>query len=250
MRVVLIGDVHGCYARLRQLLEQACRSLQAEAAIQVGDFGLERRTWGRGQAWPRFPIPVHALCGNHDDHAFLAQAQAEGLDREWIRQGLHYQPRGSLAVFEGVAVGFVGGALHANQPQEYDRQTRTSNMLTTAQVAQAVDLFARARPAVLATHSCPSGIGIGVPANPRLRLEVDEHIRRPGYDPGPDDDCGDPGLLRLWNALPYRPHLWFFGHFHLRHERMVEGTRFISLPIVFQDSLTWWDTCTGEVGDF
>ncbi len=247
MRVLIIGDVHGRHAALAAALRQAQTDFRIEAAIQVGDFGFSR-DWLRHarQERLRFPVPLHAIDGNHEDHAWLQRADLLGLARGWRAEfNLIYQSRPSVARLGGSTVGFLGGALHVDRPQRHNLLAGLPNYILRRQRERAVALFGRERCDLIVTHSCPAGIGVGIRAAGEHEPGVGLHVRGAGFDPGPADDCGEVELRQLWNELPARPHAWVFGHFHRAHQAMVGGTRFVGVDDRFDApgaQLTIWDT--------
>ena len=242
MKVALIGDVHGDLALLQRCVVSAAAK-GAGAAIQLGDFGFQADLLGPGRPWPRFPIPLLALCGNHEDHAFLRHARASGLAEAWTAHGLCYQARGSTARLDGRTVLFVGGALHTDRPQEADR----GNLISDDDLATALRACAFAPPDLVATHSCPAGIGIGLRGNPDLAYGVAQFVHAAGFDGGPSDDCGEVPLRRLWEGLPRRPTIWAHGHFHVSARTTIQGTTFIVLPEATTTAMTAWDTSSNTL---
>lgn len=238
MKIALIGDVHGDFALLEELLRQACAEQEIQAAVQVGDFGFfEDRLPTRPSF--HFPVPVHAVCGNHEDHAYLARAQRDGSVERWAAANLVYQPRASVVFIGHVGIGFIGGALHTTRPQ----QRHGGNVITPDQAERALTLFSSARPDVVVSHSCPAGIGIGMQSAPDRAWGVAEHVLLAGFDPGPHHDCGEAQLTRLWERLPQRPRLWCFGHFHQRREIRIGETEYFCLPRITPGvALTVWDS--------
>jgi predicted phosphodiesterase len=227
MRVLLVGDVHGRHEQLAELLRQAQADFHIGAAIQVGDFGFDRATMARAREL-RFAVPLHAIDGNHEDHRWLRQALGSGAGEVWRKElNLVYQPRPSVARFGASTVGFLGGALHVDRPQRHNLLSRFPNYILRRQREQAAALFNRERPELIVTHSCPARIGIGLHGGYHDEHTIDQHIRAAGFDPGPQSDCGEMELSRLWLDLAYRPRAWGFGHFHCAHEATVEGTRFV-----------------------
>ncbi len=236
MKVALIGDVHEDLPLFVKCVAAAATA-GAGAAIQVGDFGFREALLGPGRCWPRFSIPVLALCGNHEDHAFLRWAQRSGLTTHWAAHGLCYQPRGSVARLGGRTVAFLGGALHIDRPQERD-----GNLISDHEVAATLAACAVRSPDLIATHSCPAGIGIGMTGDPALTLDAARHIHVAGFDAGPNHDCGEVPLRRLWEGLAKRPPLWIHGHFHVARRTTVQGTTFVVLPVAGQGPITAWNT--------
>jgi hypothetical protein len=232
--VALIGDVHDDLVLLHRQVERAAVA-GAGAAIQLGDLGFREANLGAGRPMPRFPVPVLALCGNHEDHAFLRHARATGLLRAWAERGLCYQARGSAARLGGRAVVFLGGALHADRPHVRE----AGNVITVEEIEMALSACSIHRPDLIATHSCPAGIGIGMQGNPELAYGIAQHIHAAGFDSGPLDDCGEAGLRQLWDRLPRRPALWAFGHFHVHHRARIGGTSFVALPEPGRTIIAW-----------
>lgn len=229
MRVLIIGDVHGRHPELAETLRQARADFRIGAAIQVGDFGFTARNLARlREERTAFAVPLHVIDGNHEDHAWLRKALLTGAAASWRRHlNLHYQTRGSVARLGSSQVGFLGGALHVDQPQRHNLLSGFPNYIARRHRAAAMALFNREKPALLVTHSCPAGIGVGMAGAPGLEPGVAEHIASAGFDPGPPDDRGEVELTQLWHGLRYRPKAWAFGHFHRRHRVFLDGTCFV-----------------------
>jgi hypothetical protein len=247
MRVLIVGDVHGQHRKLVDLLRQAQADFRIAAAIQVGDFGFRRELLTRSRKdRPRYPVPLHAIDGNHEDHRWLRRALLTGAARSWKRElNLVYQSRPSVAQFGASTVGFLGGALHVDRPQKHNWLSGFPNYILRRNREQAVRLFNRRQPDLLVTHSCPSRIGIGLQGASLLEPGVAEHILAAGFDPGPRDDRGEVELSRLWCDLTYTPRAWVFGHFHRAHDVGIEGTRFVCVGDDLDSpyrTMVIWDT--------
>jgi hypothetical protein len=247
MRVLIVGDVHGQHQKLAESLRQAQTDFRISAAIQVGDFGFYKdlMTHAR-EVGLRFPVPVHVIDGNHDDHSWLRRALLTGARRAWKHDiNLIYQPRPSVARFGTSIVGFLGGALHVDRPQKHNRLSGFPNYISRRNQEHAATLFNRRHPELIVTHSCPSRIGIGIRGPAEMQPGVAVHITAAGFDAGPRDDCGEVQLSRLWLGLSYRPQAWVFGHFHRAHQTIVEGTRFMCVSDDLDSplrTLVIWDT--------
>ncbi len=247
MRVLIVGDIHGRYGQLAAALREAQVNYRIDAAIQVGDFGFTRDGLrGLRQERLRFPLPVHAIDGNHEDHAWLHRAVLLGAPRAWQQElNLVYQPRPSVVALGGSHVGFLGGALHVDRPQRHNVRSGFPNYILQRQRERAAALFNRERCELIVTHSCPAGIGIGLRASSEHEHTVGLHVQGAGFDPGPVDDCGEVELGRLWEQLEYRPQAWVFGHFHRAHQATIGGTRFFALDDQIDAPsrrLAIWDT--------
>ncbi len=237
MKILIVGDMHGHLDILWGLANAAAQQ-GIGAIIQVGDFGFYPRVLVAFQRmWRRFPIPVYAIDGNHEDHDWLSSCFANGTVAEvWAeRLNLIYQPRGSVAMIGGARVGFLGGALHADRPQEGvavwtpGAEPTACNWTRPSDRQRAAAAWTTERCDLIVTHSCPGGIGIGMVGNPVLRESVDLYIREAGFAVAPDYDIGDGELsllvgdLRATGCMP--PH-WVFGHVHRVHDARVGATRF------------------------
>ncbi len=239
MRLAIIGDVHGRFDQLEELLRAACARQPLDAAVQVGDFGFFEEKLPAARPSFHLPVPLYAVCGNHDDHAYLARARRSGALERWAEANLFYQARASVVTVGEVCLGFLGGALHADRPQ----RRHGGNVITTDEARRAADLFNSAKPEVIVSHSCPAGIGIGMQSTPELAWGVAEHVLMAGYDPGPHHDCGEAQLTWLWRALQARPRLWCFGHFHAARDITLAGTRFLCVPRIDPaQPLPVWDS--------
>ena len=100
---------------------------------------------------------------------------------------------------------------------------------------------------LIVSHSCPSGIGIGMKSNALFASTVAQYLEKSGFTASPQNDCGEAELKFLWDSLNQRenqtpPH-WVFGHFHVFHKAMIGQTQFICVPklgVLFP--MVIWDT--------
>jgi predicted phosphodiesterase len=245
MKLLILGDCHGHY----DLVSEACQAAElahgVEAAIQVGDFGLFPKLLHRlvsGEIAP-FPIPIHVIDGNHEDHSWIFESSANGHRTAWENANLHFHPRGTTMEIGGARIGFIGGALHADRRQEWADMWKPSatstrsrripedptwaNWVTVGDLRRALSAFSENSPDLIVSHSCPAGIGIGMTGSQNLIEDADRFIARPGFHAGPFHDCGEGNLTRLWRELSRKPMHWIFGHFHVMHDRTIDGTRFV-----------------------
>jgi predicted phosphodiesterase len=247
MRILIVGDVHGQHRKLAESLQQAQTDFRIAAAIQVGDFGFYKNLMMQAREEKiRFPVPLHVIDGNHENHQWLRRALLTGAGRAWRNElNLIYQPRPSVTRFESSKVGFLGGALHVDRPQKHNWLSGFPNYILRRNQEHAAELFNQCRPELIVTHSCPSRIGIGIQSAAEMQPGVAEHITSAGFDPGPREDCGEVELGRLWLNLSYKPRAWVFGHFHRSHQTIIEGTCFACVNDDFDipsRTLVIWDT--------
>ena len=237
MRIGFFGDIHGRVHKFHHVLQKVMEEYQISVAIQVGDFGISRKTSSSIEALGGFPIPVHFVDGNHEDFRFLWKAMKNGIIKEWEKNNLFYQPRGSTLEVQGVKMGFFGGALHIGRPQKIIK----GNLITTDELNRAVYEFSQFSPEILITHSCPAGIGVGMKGLDIHHWGVVNHILMAGFDPGPKTDCGETQHALLWNQMTQRPKLWVYGHFHEQRVAEVDETKFVSLPCLehYHEHVIW-----------
>jgi hypothetical protein len=245
MKILLLGDVHGMHVRARRFIKKAMDMADVRACIQLGDFGLTHHTiHDLLHAVGRWPIPTYWIDGNHEAHHIieaLGRTERDGL----AELNLTYQPRGSTRTFGTGRVGFLGGALNVERPQEQF----PPNYPTEQDACRAADAFNQFRPHLICTHSCPYGIGVGMRGHPAFAEGALKYCRR--HRTGPHDDKGEPGLRELWDRLEAKPPVWAYGHWHTAREKLVGNTRFVCVDQLHmepvQNLVIVWDSETGEI---
>lgn len=248
MLILILGDCHGHLDLVARACQEAKMVYGIEAAIQVGDFGFYPKIINRflNKEQRRFPVPLHVIDGNHEDHEWLMKSKASGEVANWSHANLHFHGRGTVDRIGGVLVGFIGGALHADRRQEWSGQWKPAadgsrqpgrrqvpkdpdwaNWVTHGDVQRTLAAFTSSPPELVIAHSCPARIGVAMTGAQSLIEEADRFITRAGHQAGPYHDCGEGGLTSLWNALPIRPRCWLFGHFHQLSEIIIDQTTFV-----------------------
>ena len=237
MRLLILGDSHGHLDRVHGLLTVAVEHLHIDAAIQVGDFGFFPRTMSRFVTrFGRFPVPLHVIDGNHEDHCWLRTQMLDGIAATWPdRHRLEYHPRGTATIIGGATIGFLGGAWHVDRPQEdadifwrRGEEPLACNWIRPSDRDRALVTWRDTPPDLIVTHSAPTGVGVGVPGEPARVPDVHEFIDSRGWSAGPLTDVGEPELGSIARHLPWPTgRTWLFGHFHRLHDHKVAGTRFV-----------------------
>ncbi len=234
MKILIIGDCHGQFLPVIRAIREARKLYDIGAAIQVGDFGFyDHDIKGLLRTYNGFSIPTYVIDGNHEDHEFIS----DGLSN-LEKFNIFYCPRGSTLELDGAEIGFCGGALNVDRPQEWDKahegkwkrqlpeDAKWTSWCTIKNAEYAAEQFNVDPLDLLVTHSCPGRIGVGQQASPYLMEGERQFIRCWGIDPGPVDDVGEPGLIHLWNKLRQKPANWVYGHFHGAKQKQIEGTMF------------------------
>lgn len=221
MKILLLGDVHGKFHLLPDILRNA-EKLGVEAVIQVGDFAFFLSMMINLKP---FAIPFYVIDGNHENHEWLHKQD----HNSWARDlNLHYMSRGSIKQFGSSTVGFVGGAMHADRKQEGNTSKRTTNYILDVEVREAAQTFNEVgKLDLMVTHSCPHSIGVGIVGSPFYEPTIQKFVREAlGVSTGPTKDCGEEALRNLYVKLRDKPSNWIFGHFHTVVERKVGCTNF------------------------
>ena len=236
MRFLIVGDTHARLDLLYAYASTAREVVGADAIIQVGDFGFFPPTLVRFERqFQRFPIPVHAIDGNHEDHQWLQRCIQQGDVADWARKlNLLYHARGTISEHDGVRIGWLGGALHIDRQQE-GLQTHwrlgieppACNWIRPSDRDLAIQAWRASPPDFVVTHSLPCGIGVGMAGDPACRWMVEDHVTSQGWSNGPANDVGDTALHEVYRSLTSPPSAWVFGHFHTFHRRTVGTTEFL-----------------------
>lgn len=213
MKILIVGDVHGEFGRLNELINRR----SPDIIICCGDFGY----WP-DVVWcePLTNIKLQGakkllFCdGNHENHWALQNRESDEL-----APGIIYMPRGSTYQLEdGRNIMFMGGAHSIDKAFRklgYDwfpEETISQKDLTGLPDVK-VDIFI--------THTCPAELLVNlIPHDPRKTPEPSNYA-----------------LTALWKE--YMPSLWFFGHWHKYMTGMLNNTIWYALSAPgFGDR--WW----------
>lgn len=227
-RIAIFGDVHEQWSDLHAASTTMQDRFGCAYGIQVGDLGLNYDA----DVSLRFPFPIYAIDGNHEDHELLCSiSKSDHATDPWSATGIRWMRRGEVITIGTARVGFLGGALHghatqvtvpeipANKPLSLRRSPRMhwAQYPLLDEVETLITNAGTQRLDLLVTHSCPSGAGIGLrSSNWRWNAAAIEHILDRGLETGPTDDLGDPALTVLRQRLSSTrsPRYWCFGHWH------------------------------------
>ena len=249
MRLLILGDLHAKWQDLNSVMKNVDFGLKIpyDAVIQVGDFGFYPQTFIKLDEFHRtikrksnpmegytydykplkFHKPVHAISGNHENHSWLKKNQPEW--NNWKEKyNIIYQSRGSYIDIDGYKIGFIGGALNADRPQEGSIDKETTNYILDKEINRTLDSWnSIGGMDTIISHSCPTKIGIGMEGAPSLYMAVQNYIVQAGYGENNFYDCGEHTLTRLYKGLIRKPDMQFFGHFHTSKNIKVDNTEFI-----------------------
>jgi len=222
MKIIVCGDVHGCWGFLNELIKKEDPNI----ILQCGDFGY----------WPSFdmkmavdnPAPyiratykfngiendktkIYWCDGNHEEFSKL-----NVIKNNETHPNVFYMKRGAtLTLPDGRVVLFMGGA------ESIDKHYRIQGLdwfpeelITQKDVYNLPDI----KVDIIISHTCPTEFNI--------------------YD-GLMLKCNDPSRKALSTLLEkYNPSLWYFAHWHIYAEGSYKDTKWFCLNMSGEDN--WW----------
>lgn len=220
-KILVVGDIHRRWKYLNILIETE----HPDIILQCGDFGwwpLEDNRLLHNELWKLKGIVSNGCqifwCdGNHEDHWSLINQPKSEIDYS----GVTYMPRGTTVTLpDGRTVMFVGGAqTHNKQGLVFGVDWFWEETISYKDAERCLSYDGQVD--IVVSHTCPKEF------NPR-------------YNQGNSQKCNDPSREYLSLIFQkFRPKQWFFGHFHLFQERIVEGTHFVGLDYPDHGD-TWW----------
>lgn len=204
-----IGDVHGKFGRYKEILKSS-----VYPTIQVGDMGVGFLKFPHGEktANPPYDLMVEKdalfIRGNHDNPEFCLQ-----------------HPR---CIKDGTVIDnmmFCGGAVSIDKAYRHegfswweDEELSESDLVNVEQT------YAVAKPEIMVSHECPEKIAA-------LLVGRLNNLATPGqkWKLDPRWDSRTRHAFDRMHSV-HQPQLWIFGHWHVRFDDIVDGTRFICLP--------------------
>lgn len=208
-RLRFIGDVHEVYPQYLKLANVA------DFSLQVGDVGFDYEPLAELD-----PIRHRALAGNHDNYEKDSPHYFRKVPHFLGDFGVHEVP-GFPAIF------YVRGAWSIDGDVRRERQGRLGSEptwweeeeLDEAALEEAISAYRHHRPELVVTHEAPLDVVGALHESGGGRLIARVIPTRTNQ-----------ALQAMLDA--YRPKLWIFGHYHVRWERELGGTRFIGLDML------------------
>ena len=191
MKVRLIGDIHGDFVALENIIKDV------DYSIQVGDYGI-----GFGNN-PPAKTNHRFIRGNHDNlteckdyHNFIPDGTVEDTGYNKIM--------------------FVGGAW------SIDRAWRTEGVdwwadeeVSYSRANELIDLYEQIKPDIMITHDIPRTIS----------MKIFNHLHEKNNFMNITN-----GMFESMFSI-HKPKLWFFGHWHQNRVEVIDGCRFMCLGI-------------------
>lgn len=224
MKVLTIGDTHGEFGKLNQLLTKK----NPDIAIICGDFGYfpslseEKVNYGWGGHATRYnkkeanglkkikpnKTKIYWVCGNHEQHSELNKYQ-DGQIHE-LEKNIFFCSRGSsLTLPDGRNILFVGGASSIDKNQRisgvdwFAEETISYKDYEKCMIYDKID--------IVVSHTCPEYF---------VPFLLNENLSK----------IYDPSCIALNGIFDkYNPTLWYFGHWHLYKKEYYKGCYFTCL---------------------
>jgi hypothetical protein len=186
--ITLIGDVHGKYRRLHEIIREKDRY---PYIVQLGDLGFDFSTLENVSS-DNFKI----VGGNHDNYDKIVSIP-------------HYLGDFGYTSLNGINFFYYRGAY------SIDRQYRTIGIDWWTQEQVAIEQFFKARelyreikPDIVLTHDCPEEIApYLLPPGSKIYQSIT------GW-----------ALNELFNI--HQPKFWYFGHYHNSWKMTINSTNF------------------------
>jgi len=203
MKRVFVGDLHGDWRVLNQLLQHYKKA----KIIQIGDLGLgfaSHFNVETGKPYydgdPELPDNFRFIRGNHDNP-------------ETCRQYPNYI--GDYGFDQETNAFYISGAW------SFDQAYRTQGLdwwvdeeLSYQELQKAIDLYTEIKPNIVFSHTCPAIIAKTFLMNHKYEYHADRT---------------EAALETMWKI--HQPRLWLFGHWHRNFDKTVLNTRFFCLNI-------------------
>jgi len=228
MRFLVIGDTHGDFAWMQSKVIKRAKRDQAEAVVQVGDFGfiwscdddeVTRRLDNLNRHFAEAGLPLYWLDGNHENFETMERfgAKPDAPEMVQLRSHITYLPRGVVWEWGGVRFMALGGAHSVDVSHRVPFISWwPEERITHADIHRALD-SAPDGVDVMLTHDSPHYEELNkflTSFNLPLKMEEQSRANRRALD----------GVV---DAL--KPKLLVHGHYHHRLSGQRDGTTIVGL---------------------
>jgi hypothetical protein len=202
--VRLIGDVHGDVTRYLQSLYGATHT------IQVGDMGFDYDFFTHNGVG----LNHRFIGGNHDDYDKVGDCPNYLGDFGWQTIpdfGEYFFVRGAWSIDHALR-NKVGPKKNFWEQEE----------LTVREGCEAIELYRVKCPKLLISHGCPLSI-VPYVTDPEFAKDF-------GYEQS-NIKTKTAQLLEVMTE-EHRPKMHVFGHYHCSFDEVIDGTRYVCVPIM------------------
>lgn len=208
----LVGDVHGKYRRLRELLRSTEQTVLCVGDVAIGFPGIGPR--------PYFRKNFRFAFGNHDKREACL---------------LHPQFTVEYGMWNGIFI--IGGARSIDQIVFNNRTEGVDwwrdEELSYAECMRAVEMYAEAKPDIVVSHDAPFFL------HPHLKaaaLAKDPRVAVFG-EPRPYN-----AVLAMEKMFEiHQPKFWGFGHWHVSYQARIGNTDFRCLDELEMIDLPYYE---------
>ena len=201
MRIVTIGDIHGDYQKLEEILS----STFADLYLQVGDFVGSKFHKEENEEYIPISKPIFFVPGNHELFSELETYNKLEKDKVVeIKKNLWYIPLGHYFTFRGIKIAGFGGNF-SKKRYEWDRKQLQHDRRKHYTKTDFENALSLERCDILLTHE------------PAIPFEWR------------GADAGSPIVTSLIHHL--RPKYHFCGHMHVYREQMIGDCKSYCIPI-------------------
>lgn len=204
--MLIISDVHGKFESYLRMVKNT-----DDETFQLGDMGL-----GFGTPLPELDPRHQFIRGNHDSP--LACEAHPNYAGDYGYSGDMFFLGGAFS---------IDGEMHQRMMKSGSRRIWwPDEELDQDSLDAAISLYKQFEPNLVITHDCPTSI-TELMLGPML---ISPEVRRKQFGdarPNFGSRTGD-ALQKMFEYNP--PSLWVFGHYHMKWDQVVNGTRFVCLP--------------------
>jgi hypothetical protein len=218
--VLCIGDVHGEFDKYLSIIEKA------DCSLQLGDMGIgfpvreeykiEKKYNYEGKNYSPILGREHLFFrGNHDDPDLCRQ---------------HPNYLGDYGYDKNSGIFYVAGGFSV------DKIYRTAGItwwqyeeLTYKQSLEALELYGKIKPSIIASHECPTEVKLYAMTN-MFKKDIISNTE---------------SLLQNMLEI-HRPDIWIFGHHHIKKEIKIKNTLFVCLGDLKNDKI---ENCVYKIPD-
>lgn len=194
MSIFLIGDCHGKFSECKKIVNDN----PGKTIFQLGDFGIG---FPRESTLPSFPENFYFIRGNHDNP-------------EVARNHSNYLGDYGYKEIDGHKIFYLSGAWSIDF--KYRREGSTwwrDEELSIKELEDAFNLYIEYKPEIVISHDCPGVMAEKILLHHSLYGNPNVFPTRTGQ-----------ALSSMFTV--HKPKYWYFGHYHVDFDEIIDGTEF------------------------
>lgn len=195
MKIIVLGDVHGNWDYINELIEYK----KPNIILQTGDFGYFPNLDGQYiniKKWKLCGInngktKIYFCDGNHSDHGALKLLE----NNNEICPNIFYMKRGSILTINNINILFMGGANSIDKNQRiYGIDWWPDEIIKEKDVYSVPE---NSKIDMVISHTCPN------------EFKIENHVKGHVIEKDPSRDALSYILEK------FKPKCWYFSHWHL-----------------------------------